>query len=387
MKRVEIIIIFLVCLVSFLLLSIGIDKPFNGHHDFNSRLFSQIGRNYLKYGHLNLRLGQLVWDHKPTDPGEIYYTHHPPTLPIILSASLQILGDSARSVRLVPITFSVLTLAVFYLFVRRFLGVGPSVLGIAAWVISPMFLYFGKMANYEPLALFFIVFALWQYAKWQELGDRRHFRLVMLGLFLGQWTFWPAYYLAGLLFVLSRRWELIALSLVNFFLFIANVLWITGSPSGGGLWEVFLFRVGLGSLGNVAEAYRPGEFVIQELRWSYHFFTPAVFLTTLVFFSYSIQKWIRNRRIDLLGQIWLIFFLTALVHVVLFQTGAWRHDFWLYFFLPFFALGFAGATKALLERFSRKKALVYLALAVVLALSFYRSQPFFWALQRMVIAE
>ena len=375
MKRVDILLVILIGIVSFLLLTIGIDKPFNGHHDFNNRFFSQVGRNYIKYGLLNLKLGQLIWDHKPEDTGEVYYTHHPPLLPIILSVGLKTLGDTNASVRVVPIVFSVLTLGIFYLLIRNFLGVIESLLGVGAWVISPMFLYFGKMADHEALTLFFITLTCWLFVLWKKSGDISIFHLLVIGLFLGQWTGWPAYYLAGILFIISRRWEFVALSLFNFALFVGNVVWITGSPVGGGLWEILLFRVGLQPLSFAEEIYTPIQFMTQELRWSYHFFTPGVVITTVLYLIYSLLKWFKNRKFDLWSQIWLVYFLVALIHIFFFQTGAWHHDYWLYYFLPFYGFGIAGMASLLVKGFRSQRTVVYIFFTLLLLFSFSSSQP------------
>ena len=374
---------FLFCLLALGLLAAGIDKPFTGHHDDNNSYYAQVAQNYIRYGIVPLRFGQLIG--RSTPQSRNFYTHHPPLLSISLAAGLVLFGDNFTAVRLVPVLFSAATVLVFYLFLRRFFDVTAAVLAIGFLLITPMFMYFGKMADHEAPTLFFIILSLYLYSRLPGSGRSGRFRWLLLSLFFGQWFGWPAYYLAGLLFLLTRRWEILALSVFNFILFLAAVYWQTGSLAGGGLGEILLFRTGAGRLPGITESYTNIQLATQELRWLYHFFTPPQFLISAVAFGASAYLWFKNRRMSIANKIWLVFFAVAVIHVVLFRTGAWRHDYWLYYFLPFFAWGIASAVELSRRHFPRARNYIALAGLCLFATAIFQSQPFFWALQNMVV--
>lgn len=384
-KKPQIVAVTLFCLLAVILLSIGINKPFNCHHDDNNWYYGQVADNYIHYGILNLKFGQLI-------PGQIpnsreFYTHHPPLLSIYLAGTIELLGDHYWTIRLVPIVFSIVTLIMFYLLLRQFYPTISALFSLAFWLVTPMFLFFGKMADHEAPTLFFIIFCLFFYVRWKKGGKRINFSLILIGLFLGQWTGWPTYYLAGSLFLLTWRWEILVLSLINFLLFLFHIYLLTGSVIGGGLAEILLFRMGLiNRLSWVEENYTTRQLVSQEVSWLYHFFTPPQFVISLLALVTSTYRWLRKRKIDQQSVIWLIFLFVASAHVILFRTGAWRHDYWLYYFLPFFSWGVSQSLTILLKAVSLPKSVfIYAVYLVLLFLAIYQSQPFFWALQNMVV--
>ncbi len=357
--------ILLLVLVSFGVLTIGLNKPLNGHHDWNDRYFSAIALNYLHYGPLQLGFGQLIGDSLPIAGN--FYTHHPQLFPLILSAAILILGNHNWVIRLTPIIFSVSTVAIFYLLLKKYFSWQAAFLACLFMIATPMFLYFGKMADHEAFTLFFIILTIYFYLN-------NNFKLTLLALFLGQWTGWPAYYLAGFLFLWSRKPVFLILSLVNFSLFLLNIQFLTGSIFGGGLSEVFFFRMGFINLPSVHEEYTNWQLLSQELHWLYRFIGPPQVILALLAFIYSLK----NRPKFL--AVWMIFGAVAVTHVVLFRTGAWRHDYWLYYFLPFFSFGIAAGISVL----EKKGSVIYTVYIAALVLMLYMTQPFFWALQNMI---
>lgn len=384
MKKIDLAAILLIGLVALGLLTIGINKPFNGHHDDNNAYFSQVGENYLKYGVLQLKFGQLIGSSTREKPE--YYTHHPQLLPISLAGAIAVFGDNFWTVRLVPILFSVATVVIFYLLLRRFFNPVSGLLSVAFLMVTPMFLYFGKMADHEAPTLFFVVLSLYFYTLWRESKKHRHFVFLLLSLFLGQWFGWPAYYLAGILFLLTRRFEILLLSLFDFGVFLLDVYLLTGSLIGGGLGEILIFRTGFGQLSWAKENYTNSQLAAQEASWLYHFLTPPQFIAAIGAFGVWLFSWIKTRKIEAKDGIWLIFLAVAALHVLLFRTGAWRHDYWLYYFLPFFAWGIASGIGLLAKIHHGKYQFpAYFFFLLLLIGAIISGQPFFRALQDMVV--
>jgi len=84
-----------------LLLLRGIAAPWNGPGDTDGALFGTIARNYLQFGILELKFGQLATFEAINTPVGSYYLHHPPLFPLLSALSITLFGDSELSVRLV----------------------------------------------------------------------------------------------------------------------------------------------------------------------------------------------------------------------------------------------------------------------------------------------
>ncbi len=379
LKKIDLFVIGFLLVFSTVLLTIDITKPLNGHHDYNNRYLSEVVTNYLKFGPLPLRFGQFIGQISFPPDFTSAYTHHPIGVPLLLVPFIALGGPTPLAIRLLPTLFSLLTVCLFYLVLRRFFSTRASVLALIFWITTPMFLYFGKMTDHEVPTLFFIILTLQAYL-------RKNSRLLFLSLALGQWMGWPAYYLAGLLFLVTFDWRLVLLSLTNFSIFLLHTFWLTGSVVGGGLLEIFLFRAGLGQLDWVVENYTWVQWLTQELRWLYRFFTPPQFIVVVLTVIYTALS-VTTRKLTLskANLIWLTFAGIATIHIFLFRTGAWRHDYWLYYFLPFFSFGIATAISHLEKKFPRQTTVITLLFLVFVLLGVYISEPFFWALQTMVV--
>ena len=101
-KRRLIISVVLFCL-TFFLLSINSNKPYSGVHDWNGARNGNIARNYLRYGLLETKLGQIENSGQVSSKDFKYYTHFPPTLTLLIAGSFKIFGVTEWAGRLIPI--------------------------------------------------------------------------------------------------------------------------------------------------------------------------------------------------------------------------------------------------------------------------------------------
>lgn len=365
-----------ITVLTLLVLLVGINRPFVGHHDGNPQTYTLAARNYLSRGVLALKFGQLLQPlNTPISP-QNFYTHHPPLLSIFLAVFIGILGNHFWSIRLLPILFSVGTIALFYTLVRKFFALPTAILACYFWLGTPMFLYFGKMVDHEAPTLFFVVLAILAYVAKKQ-------KLLFLSIFLGQWTGWPVYYLAIVLYLLTGDVRIILLSFGDFALYLAHIIVLTGSPVGGELWQILLFRMGISStIDKVTEKYTMKDFASQEVSWLIHFFNPVQFLLAGIGVGLAFLK----KKFEAKEKVAFLFLFVAFIHVLLFRTGAHRHDYWLYYFLPFFAwMSVFVADFALEKMVSRnKKVIVYLIFSALALISLLQGMPFFEALQARV---
>lgn len=192
------------------LLSIHINRPWTGHHDWNSAVWAQAARNNLRAG-LRTTWGvpaSLYYGPLPIPP-EGYYVHHPPALPLAVTAAFALWGEQEWAARLVPIVCSLASTVLLWLTVRRWAGPRAATLAVFVWLLLPMELYYGRMINHEPCALLWMLAAVWMLQQWEQEGRTRWAAGLLLCLLLGLWTAWSVYIfsliLAGYLFVRGKH--------------------------------------------------------------------------------------------------------------------------------------------------------------------------------------
>lgn len=317
-----------------------INRPWIGLHDFNGAVWSNIARNFNRYGFIATKLGQ-VDNFGPQNPESFnFYIHHPPLLPILLALMFRLFGESETVARSLPILFSLGALVLTFLIAKYFWGVIGAVISAVALIATPHYHYFGKMVDHEALTFFFILSAVYFYARWRDDHKRLN-----LGLFLGMLaggglSGWPAYYFMGVITVLDiilekrLRKEILlvpALGLVLFGGFLIHVAALkggsnvlidlkdilklrTGQISGPrnsgftwlGFWDRIYFRL------------------LNEFTWSLLVLACSGIITLAVLRTQKAKRYLAL-MLGLLA--------VALIHIFVFRHGAWNHDYWFYYLL------------------------------------------------------
>jgi len=270
-----------------LILTDHLAKPFIGHHDWNGVFYSQIARNYLRFGLLETKLGQL------TGPNS-FYTHYPPLFPLTLAAAFKVFGISDLVSRLVPVGLTIAGLLVLY-------RISSSWVVIAV-ALTPMLRYFGQMPSQEPLIIFLTLLSFYFFRKKNRVG-------FYLSVILNGLSGWAGYFFYPLLFFLNRRWAIKAclLLVMTFFLHLLHVYILTGSFSGGGIFDALLLRLGFFPMLGKTEPELAGQFT-----WLAYLIKEARMLT--VYYTFTLLSlaalgllFCRN-RITLIFLAWGFFF-------------------------------------------------------------------------------
>lgn len=319
------------------LLAYNIDKPFWGHHDWNGVYWGNVARNYVRYG-LSTKLGMVTSVGEVTPKEFGYNFHFSPLYPLTLAVFYKVLGVGEVSARTLAVIFSLGTLGVFYLLVARFFSKSVAISALLFWIVTPMFIYFGKMPVHDVMVLFFAMATVYLF-----LLNRT--KLMFLFLALGLLTGWPAYALVPTLTFFWRSRAVIFLWLVAVMVFASLLIHdylVTGSFFGGGLAEIFLLRIQPVSL---------LPYVSLLLRWLMTYYSLLLPLAALGF--------IVNR-----SRILLVLLIFASLYPIFFRDSAFRHDYLLIYFLPFLTLA-----SALFLR-SIKLTIVIVSLMIVLRISF-----------------
>ena len=328
-----------------LILTDHLAKPFIGHHDWNGVFYSQIARNYLRFGLLETKLGQL------TGP-DSFYTHYPPLFPLTLAAAFKVFGISDLVSRLVPVGLTIAGLLVLY-------RISSSWVVIAV-ALTPMLRYFGQMPSQEPLIIFLTLLSFYFFRKKNRAGF--YLTVILNGL-----SGWAGYFFYPLLFFLNRRWALKAclLLVMTFSLHLLHVYILTGSFSGGGIFDALLLRLGFFPMLGKTEPELAGQFT-----WLAYLIKEARMLT--VYYTFTLLSLAALGLLFCRNRITLIFLAWGLSYPLIFSNVVFVHEYFNVFFWPFLALSLVN----LINRIKLKPALI---LIIFLAI-FLERNKFYQAL-------
>ena len=328
-----------------LILTDHLAKPFIGHHDWNGVFYSQIARNYLRFGLLETKLGQL------TGPNS-FYTHYPPLFPLTLAAAFKVFGISDLVSRLVPVGLTIAGLLVLY-------RISSSWVVIAV-ALTPMLRYFGQMPSQEPLIIFLTLLSFYFFRKKNRVG-------FYLSVILNGLSGWAGYFFYPLLFFLNRRWALKAclLLVMTFSLHLLHVYILTGSFSGGGIFDALLLRLGFFPMLGKTEPELAGQFT-----WLAYLIKEARMLT--VYYTFTLLSLAALGLLLCRDKITLIFLAWGLSYPLIFSNVVFVHEYFNVFFWPFLALSLVN----LINRIRLKPALI---LIIFLAI-FLERDKFYQAL-------
>lgn len=375
----------LIIILALLILLPGINKPFIGHHDWNGVFYSNIARNYLRYGYLAAKLGQVTDIGVKSTKEFHYYTHYPPLFPLTLSLVYRFFGSREIISRLVPIGFTLAGLILFYLIGRRLKLSRLAALASLVVVATPMIRYFAKMPSQETLIIFFTCLSIWFYLKGLKLG----FYLATLANALSGWA---GYFIYPLLLIHSRLFQpnkfklvlnSIMILLAVFSLHLIHTFILTGSFIGGGLIEAFLLRLGLFPLLNQVEPELPGQFsltayLIKEARINVIYYTLTLMSFALIGLFIILKKIISKVNLNQVESIILLLFFWGLSYPLIFSNVVFVHEYFNFFFVPFLALNFAWLTQLLIKKNSQLIIFIFL----IAGLIFFERNRFYQALNQ-----
>src|SRR3989344_301504 len=251
------------------LLTLGITKPFIGHHDWNGVFYSSIARNYLKHG-FETKLGQM------TSPGN-FYTHYPPLFTWLLAADFKLLGVNDITARLLPLTLTILS---FILLIKITDSVIPLLLGL-----TPMIRYFSHMPSQEALMVFLAILTVYWYKK-------RNSKAIFITAATLGWSGWAGYFLLPLLWLHAKFFtpkfkpvflKAMGILAITFLFHLLHTYLLTGSLIGGGIFDALLLRLNLYPALGLVEPELAGQFswlsyLVKEFHTLNIYYTSTVLL-------------------------------------------------------------------------------------------------------------
>ncbi len=367
-------LIFIPIALSIVILSIQINKPFIGHHDFMGAFMGKVAKNYLEYGPINLKFGQATgFITNGVKNHHSFQLSYLPLLPLLISLSYLIFGVSEWSTRLVPAIASVIGVIFLFLIIDKIWNRWKALLTSILYILTPMFIYFGKLPAPEPLILGAGLASFYWYLNWLDEKSNKNLILITLTLSIGTLSGWPIIYMGILILVhsiLIKQFNFkLVFPIITMFLIISlqfvHSYILTGSFLPAFLVETIRSRVNQSnfSFGGLDFSYT--TYIRQEISWLQAYFTRTLIILSVIGMISVVLKPVRFKIITL-----LIFLIAGLAHPILFSRYVFVHDFLNIYLLPFWAIsGMLGVTFLINQssRVLKNKILIYLGIGLIIS--------------------
>jgi 4-amino-4-deoxy-L-arabinose transferase-like glycosyltransferase len=355
---------------------------------YNSGFYSNIARNYLRYGLAKTAFGQVITAGVVDPANFVYYTHHPPLLPLYVAASFLLFGVGEWQALIVPIAFSLGSVTLFHMLVKKYWGREIAAISTFVFILTPVFAFYGRQICYESPTLFFGLFILYHYLDWLESKKRSSYILVSTGFFMGVLTDWPILSLLPIISAHSlmfgekasfRKTLLFwVFGLAAFGMFLTSLHKTIGSAltESSSLIRYYLYRANLSE----NSINYSGLF---SLLWDYLLrgFTLLVIVPSAIWVTYLISRFrLKGGRLALKlninESITILLLLFGLANIVFLTRAASENDYYLLYLTPFVALSAVLGLLEIKKRFSTSgsaKMLFWIFSAVLLIMFLFES--------------
>lgn len=373
-KITSFLIISLVLIFALWLLAIKIDKHFWGHHDWNSVVYSNIARNYVRYGYFETKLAQVTnYDYqKPQNFG--FITHYPPLLPILISLSFHLFGQSEASARLAIVAFSILLILFIYKIGKE---LESNLLGIYAALsltITPIFLYFGKLPVHDTIVPAVSAVGFWAYLKYFKTENIKYYLFLVVTLVFGGLINWSAYYLVIALLYLQLltktskevKKHIFALLPISALIFITQIalVYLARAKSTESVFSNFLSRVDPYLTADLY-GFSIVKYIKQELLFARVYYTLPIFLGAACFVVYFSFRLFKRRKLSLAEIFISSLLIYGIIQLIVFSQLSFIHDYMIYYLSPFMALAFSYITLKILRKFQKSLVFPVILIAII----------------------
>jgi len=341
-RHILFILIFVVILLGY-----NIRKPFIGHHDWNGAFWGSMTRNYMS------NLGKIIGNTylqnlDQTSTGDfIFFYHYTPLLPVFFTVSGLVFGLNEISMRLVTVVFSVLMLISIYKIGACLYSKNIGILAAVFALITPMFLYFGKLPDHEPILTALCTITFYFYLRLtphKPISVLRFFILMALTLLesWGGFFFLTVIMVHGLLTKKLNRKLMLGLTGLGLGVLLFHALMIFAIYGKSTILDFFnygLIRMNMSEPGSNVTQFTWIQFIMTESRFLIVYFTRILVGLSAVWIIYFFLK-LRKHALpsDLLL---FLLFVYGFFFILVFRNLAYIHDYKLYVLLPFIALSSA----------------------------------------------
>ncbi len=363
-------------ILSALLLSNNLNKPFIGIHDHNGARFGNIAKNYIKYWN-QAKFGPV--EQQNPDGTFDYYTHYPSLLPLTIAGFYKIFGVSEFTTRLVALIASSLMVCFLFLAARNFWNYKIALFSSLFLVATPMFRYFGKNPVHEVFVGVFGMMTFYGISRLMSGNNNKNtYALIFVSSILAALSGWGGYFVVPA--VLYSFWkEKTARKLLFLYIFIIAALYmghfvytyyLTGSFWGGGLYEALLYR----------SSQSPQEFGLLELINRIRLWATTLFTTTLLLSLLTFGFTLKDKKIS--NKVILIFLaIFGGIYPLIFSNATYQHSYFIYNLMPVITIAAALGIYSLAVRYKKESLFPFICILLICAIYFER-QSYVEALQK-----
>lgn len=340
-------LLYLILTIAFLLLSYHINKPFIGHHDWNGAFWGTVARNYVFY--INQAIPFIgIQKEPPYYTQLIYYQNYTPLMPILFTITSLFLGVSELSLRLTTVLFSILMLLYIYKIARLLYSEKVALLATILATVTPMFLYFGKLPDHEPIITSLITITFYYYLKLKTYNKKTYI-IFLSFLTLTLLESWSGFiFLATLiLFGYFGQKKKLRFFLPPIFLGIFVVLlhlmflyFFYGQLGVSTFLTSGIGRISVRESVTYVVKYNFLQFLSTEARYFVVYFTRILAIATFLWVIKFLFD-LKNKRISQSDKQLLPLGVFAIAFIIIFNNLAFIHDYKLYLLLPFIAIASA----------------------------------------------
>ncbi len=373
-------------------------EPWWGLQDWNGAFFSQLARNHLRYP-WSLHHGMpvvAVGDTLPTVGEYSIYATHPPGLVWLVAGAFAVFGESEAVARLVPIVFSIGAFAMLLWVMRRGWGTFVAVVFGMIYALLPMGVYFGRMVDHEAICLACAVAVLFAYIRLPESSGSREseekaatsssnaaifglWALLLTGLIAGIWVDWFGVLFGGVFCIYllatdvrersrrTRAMVICGVALVALASMLAFIVYAGLEGRWSDLVAIFTSRAG------EREDVTGGRGGGQWWRYTIDNLTAPLLLLGLLGMPKLLRGGSQAGDGSALARwgVWLLA-VSGTIWLAVFWRQFLRHEYWMFYLGPIFALSAALAITAIWQtgvrhglKATRMAAVVLLAATLV----------------------
>lgn len=323
----------------------GINDPYVGSYNANNNYLTLAAKNYLRFGVGTLSTLPTYFAGYPLPSRPEFYLHHPYFFFLVNTIAFYMFGFSNWVVHVFPFLFSLGTVAVTYLLVRRVFGVRIGVLFACISLCLPASVLFWKFMMFEQSSLFFVMTTMYVYIRYRETGKTRYLWYGGITSFLAASFDWYGAY-AVFAFIVALLWNkktrtrrfflvYVVGVCIALFGFLAIIFVVKGNFAD--IWSAVSVRAVSNEL--FALSWWPVRYAILLGIRSIVYFSPLILLPIL-------------RRSKLPGPsqsvfsdertlVYILFGSIGILNCIVLPTATWGHSYFLYPFIPYVALALA----------------------------------------------
>ena len=306
--------------------------PWTTNIDSNGAWWSQSAHNTLRAG-LRATGGVPSWYFGPLPiPPSGYYTHHPPLLSLMLTGMFAVLGEKEWAARLLPITFSLASVVLLWALVKECAGRRAAAFTVVLFAATPMELVYGRMVNFEPINLAWMLGGLLCLRRWEQTGKPHWRNLMIIAFVLTLWTAWLGYIFVFVvclyfLFPPTKRNPrmallLLGLSVLSITLFLLHIRWAR-PDAWQNLMGAFNFRLARTNASGINVTWADWTLRICNTLTSY--ILPFSWALGVLGTVWLIQRWKTDESLRWIGFVALCFFAQSVIYIAFFPNASYVH--------------------------------------------------------------